>query len=113
MPRRCCSWRSSTCISSRSILSSAPKRLVEQQHRRLDDHGACQRDTLLLPARELTRIAIGERTELHELECLGDRGGTLAARHAAHAQAERDVLRHVQVREQARSSGTPCWKSRR
>ena len=49
------------------------ERLVEQQHGRLDDDRARERDALLLSAGQLPRIAVGKRAELDELERLVDR----------------------------------------
>ena len=48
------------------------QRLVEQQHRRMRDERAGDRDALLLAARELVRIALAEAREPHVLERLGD-----------------------------------------
>jgi hypothetical protein len=46
------------------------QRLVEQQHRRADDDGAGERHALLLAARELGRIAVGEMAHPHGFQHL-------------------------------------------
>jgi hypothetical protein len=80
------------------------KRLVEEQHARLDGQRAGQRNTLALTAGELRRKAVGNPVELHELEQLGhlglDRrfGRALAAR--LHAHAEGHVVEHGHVAKQ-------------
>ena len=74
------------------------ERLVEQQHRRAVDDRPGQRDALLLAAGELGRLAPGHLAELDQLERRLDLRLHLLA--AATAQAERDVLEDVEVREQ-------------
>ena len=78
------------------------ERLVEQQHRRVEHERAGERDALLLAAGELAGPALGVVGHLHQLERLADPRGawsrslpTLAV-----AQAERDVVPHVEEREQ-------------
>ena len=74
------------------------ERLVEQQHLRPVDQRPGQGDPLLLPAGELRRAALAEAAELDQLEHLLDL--LLDVLDAAPAQAERDVLEDVEVREQ-------------
>jgi hypothetical protein len=96
-----CRRRSHRRSSRRTLASSAPNGLVEQQDLGLDRQRTGQRDALALPARELVGVALGQPFELDQVEerahLLLDRrvGGALGAR--AHAQAEGDVLedRHV------------------
>ena len=74
------------------------QRLVQQQHRRTVDDRPRQRDPLLLPARELGRLAPGHPGQLDQLE-----GRLHLALHrlaATTTQAERDVLEDVEVREE-------------
>ena len=54
------------------------ERLVEQQHGGAVHECAGQRDALLLPARELRGLAVGEAAHLHEVERLGPRSRTSA-----------------------------------
>ena len=51
------------------------ERLVQQQHGRLQHESAGQRDALLLPAGQLSRLAPLEPDELDELERLAAPGG--------------------------------------
>ena len=76
------------------------ERLVEQEHLRLVDDRACERDTLALAARELHRLAVAVAVEAHHLQHLGDLGGALAARHAFDLQPVADVLGDRHVREE-------------
>ena len=76
------------------------ERLVEQQHARLVRQGACERDALLLTARELARQPLVVALERHEPEQLGAPAAALAAPHAARAQRELDVVGHGHVAEQ-------------
>ncbi len=48
------------------------ERLVHQQQARLEHDRARQRDPLLLPARHLARVALGQVAQLDELEGVGD-----------------------------------------
>ena len=57
------------------------ERLVEQQHRRLVDDRARERDALALAARELHGLAIAETGQTHALEHLLRACAALAARH--------------------------------
>src|SRR5216684_5188320 len=74
------------------------QRLVEQEHARLDHHGAGERDALLLAARELGGIALGQRGELDGVEHLHDLPADRRAVEPAQLEAEGDVLRHRHVR---------------
>ena len=84
------------------------ERLVEQQQARVEDDGAGQRHALLLAARELPRQPLVVARELDQRQRLGDAALDLGARDVAHLQREGDVALHRQMRETARSSGTPC-----
>ena len=52
------------------VLVERSQRLVEEQHVGIEDEAAGERDALLLPARELARIPVGEWLEPDELEHL-------------------------------------------
>ena len=76
------------------------ERLVEQQHRRLEDERARERDALLLAAGELARQALVHR---HQADRRHRRAGPLArqrAGDAGDAQAVGDVGEHVHVRKE-------------
>ncbi len=57
MPRRCCRARNSSPICSAQLCVEIGQRLVEQQHFRLEDKRAGDRDALLLAAGERWRRA--------------------------------------------------------
>ena len=82
------------------LLVERGQRLVEQQHARLGDRGARQRDALLLAAGKLRRQPIGEFGQPH----LFHHGvGGLAAfglGYAAHPQRKGDVVAYGKVRKQ-------------
>jgi hypothetical protein len=82
------------------IVVERAQRLVEQQHRRLADQRAGQRDALLLAARQVVRPAPGERVEADLLQHLHHAAVARVLRHPLHLEAELDVLRHRAVREQ-------------
>ena len=74
------------------------QRLVEEQHVRLGHDRACQGGPLLLPPRKLARIAVAERPELDQLQCLAHpRGLPGPVKTVLHAQREADVLEHRHV----------------
>ncbi len=72
------------------------ERLVEQQQFRLRCQRARQRDTLLLPARQFVGVAFAQLRQVHQLQHLADDAWGLGML----ANAEGDVIRHRQVREQ-------------
>jgi len=72
---------------------------VEQQQPRLHHQAARERDALLLPARELVRLARGQRLQPGEFEDALDALAQRARCDAAQSQPEGDVLEHVQMRE--------------
>ena len=55
-----------------SLRSSAPERLVHQQHRRLVDQRARDGDALLLAAGELRGITVAEAVQIDPREHLAD-----------------------------------------
>ncbi len=76
------------------------QRLVEQEQARLQDQGPSDGDALLLPARELGRVAIRHVRQIDELQHLADPAPDLRLPDLAQTQAERDVVEHRQVGKQ-------------
>ena len=76
------------------------ERLVQQQDARPVDERAGERDALLLPAGELPRLPPLGPGEPDDLEDLENASAHLVARHAPALEPERDVLEHVEVREE-------------
>ncbi|MCY1353754.1 hypothetical protein D9M68_483180 [compost metagenome] len=78
--------------------------LVEQQHVRLDRHGAGERHALALAAGQLGGITFVEAGELHQVEQiegpLADLSGRRPSARRAHLEAEGDVVEHGHVAEQ-------------
>ena len=76
------------------------QRLVHQADARLGHDGAAERDPLLLPARQLRRLAVEQFFESEDAGRALQARVALLPRHIAHAQAEHDVLGDRQVRKQ-------------
>jgi hypothetical protein len=76
------------------------QRLVQQQHRRVEDQGPGQRDPLLLAARQLGRPPPLQALELDQGQRLGDPPPGLGLVHVLEAQPEGDVVGHAEEREQ-------------
>ncbi len=76
------------------------QRLVEQQHARLGDERARQRDALLLAAGKLRRHALGVRRHRDEFEELHRPLAPRLLLDAAHLQRERDIVDAGEVRKQ-------------
>ena len=76
------------------------ERLVEQQHGRVEDERAGQRDPLLLAAGQLTRPPLRERGHLDQVESLVHAAFDIGLGELAVPQAERHVVSHVKEREQ-------------
>ena len=76
------------------------ERLVQQQHRGVEDQSARERHPLLLAPRELVRLAVAELLHLHEGERLSDPGAGLLPGRPREAQPEGDVLGDRQVGEE-------------
>ncbi len=76
------------------------ERFVEQEHVGTNRQRAGDRHALLLTARELARVAVGQLGQPHHVEGFADARGTLGARHAPHLQSERHVLGHGHVRKE-------------
>ena len=75
------------------------ERLVHQQNARLDDKGAGQRNALLLTAGELVGLALGEVSDLHQLQRLLNAGTDLGLGDFTGLQTVGDVLFHGQMGE--------------
>jgi len=95
-------------ISKRNLLAQVrveiAERLVQQEDLGLDDQGARDPDPPLLAAGQLAGIARFVARELYDPQHLPHAAVALAAPHAAHAEAVRDVLRHGHVRPQQMSA---------
>ena len=76
------------------------ERLVQQQHFRLIDQRARQRDPLALAARERRRPPRAETAQRDQGEHLLGAAVALFARHAAHHQPVGDVVQDAHVRKQ-------------
>ena len=74
--------------------------LIEQQYRRLMRERPGDRDTLLLAAGKLARVALVVALECHQLQQLLATAPALRRAHAAHAQCKFNVLRHGHVTKQ-------------
>jgi len=74
------------------------QRLVEQQHARLERHGAGQRDPLLLAAAELVDAAVAQLRQVHEVQRAAHARRDVGAGHGLQLQAEGDVLGDGHVR---------------
>ena len=99
------------------LLVERAERLVHQQQWRLEDHGARQRNALLLAAGELVRKArpvVRQPDEReHPVHARGDLGGA----DPAHLEGKRDVLRYRHMREQGvvledHADIAPVWRQR-
>jgi hypothetical protein len=77
-----------------------PERLVQQQHRRVEDQRPGQGDPLLLAARQLRRAAPLQPLELDQGQRLGHPPPGLGLGHVLEPHAEGDVVAHAQEREQ-------------
>ena len=100
IPTSCWMRLSSSCMLLAELQVERAERLVEQEHSRLVDERAPERDALLLPARELPRLALREPGEPDELEHLAHAALQLALRDALSLEPERDVVLDRHVREE-------------
>ena len=100
MPRRRCSSINSSCVLSRSFLSSAASGSSSSSILRPPRQRARQRHALLLAAGKLIRLALLHALELDQRHHLGDAGVDSGARQACAFQPERDVVPHVEMRKQ-------------
>ena len=60
------------CLAGKCVQGG--ERFIEKQHLRMHGQRAGQCDTLLLSARQILNIAVGEFTEFHKFEKLGHPG---------------------------------------
>ena len=77
------------------------QRLVQQQHLGPHDERARERDPLLLPAGQAIDHAVAEPVQPHQPQRLRHPGRDLRPRHLPQREAEADILRDAQMREQA------------
>ena len=119
MPSWRCRRLSSLCICSRSLRSSAPERLVEQQHLGLVDQRARQRHPLALAAGELRRLALRRRSgsctssssscgaplALGAVDAAHHQRRRRRSRAIAHVREQRVVLEHGVHRRAVRAAG--------
>src|SRR5919197_317259 len=91
-----------------------PGGLVAEHQQRAVDERPCDRDALLLAARQLVREAVGLVVEADELEDLGDRPIDRVAPRADHLESEGHVLadglvgQELEVLEHAADGGAEC-----
>jgi len=76
------------------------ERLVQEQHSRCKHECACERDALLLPARELRGLALLEAAQPNELQDRAHPSLPLLFRQPLVLQPEGDVVGDVEVREE-------------
>ena len=101
MPTSCCRRFSSSCIAPRSFLSSAPSGSSSSSSARPLDQRARERDALLLAARQLIRLAVGEvRRAAVVARIASTRARISSRRQALHLQPVGDVGAHAHMREQ-------------
>ena len=84
------------------------ERLVEEPEFRLDGERAGDADALLLAAGQLARVVVLAALQADQLDDLARPRSRVAAVDALDFQRKGDVAEHGQVRQQARSAGTPC-----
>ena len=81
------------------ILVERGKWLIEQKYFRIDHQRTCQGNTLLLPARELARLAIFQTIKLDERQHVIHAAADIRLRHSTHPLWSRNPLslrdRHV------------------
>src|SRR5258708_26812696 len=78
------------------------QRLVEQDQLRPHRQGPSEGDALLLPARELVRKALGEVEDMYSCQRGADPRLAVGAVHAAHPEAEGDVVGDAHMRPDGR-----------
>ena len=74
------------------------ERLVEEEHRRVADDGAPERDALPLSARQFFRTAREQFVEPEDLRSIRDHPVDLGPRRLAQDQAELEIFAHAHVR---------------
>ena len=81
-------------------LVEGAERLVHEQHAGLKHDAACERDALLLTARELVGPAVGEVAHLDEVEHRVHALNDFLLRDPLASKPKSDVLEHRHVRKQ-------------
>ena len=117
MPRRCCSWRSSTCIASRSLASSADSGSSSRNSRGESASARAMATRCRWPPDSCAIEPLAEARQVDEIEELADALAALRLGDPAYAERIGDVLADVEVREErqrlehhaevARCAGTP------
>ena len=100
MPSRCCSSRSSTCMASRSLASSAESGSSSRNSLGFEGERAGDRDALALAAGQLRDAAVDHAGQADQLEQLLGALARLRLVDAADPEAVGDVLADGQMREQ-------------
>ena len=100
MPSRRCSSINSSCVLSRSFLSSAASGSSSKQNLGPPRQRARQRHALPLAAGKLIGFALLHAIKLDQRDHLGHPGVDGGARHAGALQPERDIVPHVEMRKQ-------------
>ena len=90
------------------LLVERGERLVEEQHLRPLGERAGERHALALAARELVRVALRQRLQLHEAQHLADARRDLGLRQPVLLEAEGDVAAPRSCAGTARRTGTSC-----
>ena len=95
VPRRWCSFLISVRMSTRSLASRLDSGSSNRKSLRIAHQRPAHGDALALAAGELAGLAVEQVLDLQQLRRpAATRSSLLALRHAAHLQAEGDVLRH-------------------
>ena len=79
------------------------QRLVQEYDVRVEHDGPCEGDSLLLPSRQLARIALLESGESYGLERAPDQRRLVSGLELAHLEPERDVLPDREVRKEGKA----------
>ena len=113
IPTSSCSALSSIRSCLRILASSAPERLVEQQHGGAQHQRPGERDALLLAAGQLLRRRAAELAELDQLERLLDAPARPRRARPCGGAGRRRRCRTRSGAGTARSSGRPCGRCAR
>ena len=100
VPSVVCRWRSSNCISSRSLRSSAPSGSSSSRTLGLPASARAIATRCCMPPGELGWPLLGRVREAHELEHLGGAAPALLASDALHLERVCDVVLDRHVREE-------------
>ena len=87
------------------------QRLIHQADRRLGDDGAAERDTLLLAAGQLSRLAMQQRSDAEDVHGAGEAASRVPAAERAWPSVRTRCSRRLSDAGTARRTGTP-WRRR-